>query len=94
LIPYLLAGFAIFIAASIHWVLHRSFWKASILSTVCIVAVSLLFIFVFSSNYLGLDDSATNNSIGDAVLFVARLVSLFGLLISLMVGYFLKAIKQ
>ena len=82
------------IAGGVHWKLPDSFWKASIFSTVVIVAISLLTIFVFQSDYLGLDESASKNgSISDAILFVAALASFFGLLVSLMVGYFLKTIR-
>ncbi|PKG81911.1 hypothetical protein CXF85_15350 [Colwellia sp. 75C3] len=94
MIPYLLAGLSVLIAGGVHWKLPNSFWKASISSTLAIVVLSLLFIFVFQSNYLGLDDeSSQQGNIGEAVLFVSSLVSFFGLLVSLLVGYFLKAIK-
>ena len=94
MIPYLLPVFSILIAGCIHWKSPRTFWKASIFSTVIIVAISLLFIFVFQSNYLGLDDSTREDSnIGSAFLLVSGLVSFFGLLVSVLVGYFLKAIR-
>ncbi|KGJ93883.1 hypothetical protein GAB14E_2438 [Colwellia psychrerythraea] len=94
MIPYLLSGLSILIAGGIHWKLPNSFWKASFLSTVAIVVLSLLFIFVFQSNYLGLDErTLENGNMGGAVLLVSGLVSFFGLLISVLVGYFLKAIR-
>jgi len=94
LIPYLLAGLSILIAGGIHWKLPNSYWKASIVSTLAILVTSLLFVFVFQSNYLGLDESATENgNIGVAVLFVSVLVSFFGLLVSLMVGHFFKTVR-
>jgi hypothetical protein len=89
LVPYLLAGLSILIAGGVHWKLPNSFWQASMYSTLAIVVVSLLFIFVFQSNYLGLDEN-----IGVAVLLVSALVSFFGLLVSLMVGYFLKIVRS
>ena len=94
MIPYLLAGLSVLIAGGVHWKLPNSFWKASLGSTLAIVVLSLLFIFVFQSNYLGLDDDTSQNgNIGEAVLFVLALVSFFGLLVSVLVGYFLKAVK-
>jgi len=94
LIPYLLAGLSILIAGGVHWKFPNLFWKASIYSTLIIVVVSLLFIFVFQSNYLGLDKStAEMANVGIAVLLVSALVSFFGLLVSLMVGYFLKIVR-
>ena len=94
MIPYLLAGLSVLIAGGIHWKLPNSYWKASIVSTLAILVTSLLFVFVFQSNYLGLDESSTENgNIGVAVLFVSVLVSFFGLLVSLMVGHFLKTIR-
>jgi hypothetical protein len=94
LIPYLLAGLSILIAGGVHWKLPSSFWKASTLSTVIIVVISLLSIFALQSNYLGLDENAAKNgNISVAVLFVSVLVSFFGFLVSLMVGYFLKTIR-
>jgi len=90
LIPYLLTGFSVLIAVGIHWKLPNDFWKASAISTVTIVVTSLLFIFIFQSNYLGLDE---NGNIGDAVVLVAGLVTFFALLVSVLVGYFLKAIR-
>ena len=95
MIPYLLTGLSLLIAGGVHWKLPDSFWKASILSTAVIVVISLLFIFVFQSNYLGLDENtAKNGNISVAVLFVLVLVSFFGFLFSLMVGLFLKAIRS
>jgi hypothetical protein len=95
LIPYLLAGLSILIAGGVHWKLPNSFWKASIYSTLVIVVVSLLFIFVFQSNYLGLDENvAETANVGAAVLLVSVLVSFFGLLVSLMVGFFLKIVRS
>ena len=96
MIPYLLAGLSILIAGGIHWKLPNSYWKASIVSTLAILVTSLLFVFVFvfQSNYLGLDESATENgNIGVAVLFVSVLVLFFGLLVSLMVGHFIKTVR-
>jgi amino acid transporter len=94
LIPYILTGFSLVIAGGIHWKLPNSFWKASLISTVSIVLISLILIFVFQSNYLGLDQSVQENgNIGFAVLFVAGLISFFSLLVSVLVGYFLKAIR-
>lgn len=94
MIPYLLAGLSILIAGGIHWRLPNSYWKASIVSTLAIVTTSLVFIFIFQSNYLGLDENAAENgNISVAVLFVSALVSFFGLLVSLMVGYFLKIVR-
>jgi|TARA_R110001592_G_scaffold347028_1_gene639993 hypothetical protein len=95
LVPYLLAGLSILIAGGVHWKLPNSFWQASMYSTLAIVVVSLLFIFVFQSNYLGLDENtAETANIGVAVLLVSALVSFFGLLVSLMVGYFLKIVRS
>jgi hypothetical protein len=94
LIPYILTGFSLVIAGVFHWKLPNSFWKASLISTISIVVLSLLLIFVFQSNYLGLDQSVQENgNIGFAVLFVAGLISFFSLLVSVLVGYFLKAIR-
>jgi Ca2+/Na+ antiporter len=95
LVPYLLAGLSILIAGGVHWKFPNSFWQASMYSTLAIVVVSLLFIFVFQSNYLGLDENtAETANIGVAVLLVSALVSFFGLLVSLMVGYFLKIVRS
>ena len=94
MIPYILTGFSLVIAGGFHWKLPNSFWKASLISTISIVVLSLLLIFVFQSNYLGLDQSVQENgNIGFAVLFVAGLISFFSLLVSVLVGYFLKAIR-
>ena len=94
MIPYLLAGLSVLIAGTIHWKLPNYFWKASALSTVVIVVLTLLIIFVFQSNYLGLDDSANNSdNISAAVLLVSGLITFFGFLISVLVGYYLKAIR-
>jgi hypothetical protein len=82
------------IAGYIHWKLPTSFWKASIISSVLIVAISLLIIFVFQSDYLSLDESTKGDAnIGYAVLLVSGLVAFFGSLVSVLVGYFLKAVK-
>ena len=95
MIPYLLAALSILIAGVLHWKLPSTFWKATVLSTVVIVGVSLLFIFVFQPNYLGFEEgTAESGNIGSAVLFVLALASFFGFLVSLMVGHFLKTIKN
>jgi len=94
LIPYLLAGLSVLIAGGFHWKLPNSFWKASIVSTLTIVTLSLLFMFAFQSDFLSVnDDSSQNVNIVETVLFISGLVSVFALLVSLLVGYFLKAVK-
>ena len=94
MIPYLLTGFSLLIAGWFHWRFPHTFWKASAISAIGIVITSLLFIFVFQSNYLGLDENAQlNDNFSTIVLAVTGLISFFGLLISVLVGYFLKAIR-
>ena len=82
------------IAVVLHWNMPNSFWKASLISTVIILILSLLTIFVLQSNYLGFESGVTpkGNSAGIVVL-VGGLVVFFGLITSLLVGYLLRELK-
>jgi len=94
MVSYLLAGLSVLIAGGVHWKLPNSFWKASIFSTLLIVTLSLFIMFYFQSDFLSSKgDNSQDVNIVETVLIVSGLASFFALLISLLMGYFLKAIK-
>lgn len=94
MISYLLTGLSIIIAGGMHWKNPHTFWRTSFISMAIIVVISLIGLYTFQSNNLGLaENTQDQSSMINAVLIATGLLSFFGLLVSVLVGYFLKAIR-
>lgn len=94
MLPYLITGLSILIAVISHLRLPKDFWKATLISTLGILLISMLSFFVFQSSYLGLQNSrSVSNNPSMLMILIAVLIVFFGVLISIFVGYLLKTIR-
>ncbi|QCZ94596.1 hypothetical protein [Salinimonas iocasae] len=94
MVPYLLTGLSVLVAGVIHWSAPHAFWRATLTSTATILLLSIAALFIFqSSGFLVSEETGQSADIADSLLLVTGLVSFFGLLISIFVGWFLRAIR-
>lgn len=94
MVPYLLTGLSVLVAGVIHWSAPHAFWRATLTSTATILLLSIAALFIFqSSGFLINEETGQSADIADSLLLVTGLVSFFGLLISIFVGWFLRAIR-
>ncbi|MBD3585981.1 hypothetical protein HHX48_09555 [Salinimonas sp. HHU 13199] len=94
MVPYLLTGLSVLVAGVIHWSAPHAFWRATLTSTATILLLSIAALFIFqSSGLLVSEETGQSADITDSLLLVTGLVSFFGLLISIFVGWFLRAVR-
>ncbi|MBU2977585.1 hypothetical protein [Alteromonas sp. C1M14] len=86
---YLLAAVALIIAFAINWLMPRPFWRATLLSSVLIVAATTLGLL-----YLPLGTDANAEKVRDWVWTIQPLLGFFGILISVFVGWFLHVVRR
>ncbi|WP_218352322.1 hypothetical protein [Alteromonas lipotrueiana] len=94
MVAYLLTGLSVVIAGVIHWSAPHAFWRATITSTATILLLSVAALFIFqSSGMLVSDETGESADIASSLLTVTGLVSFFGFLISVFVGWFLRTVR-
>ena len=95
MVPYLLTGLSVLVAGVIHWHAPRAFWRATLTSTATILLLSVAALFIFqSSGMLVSEKTGKSADIADSMLAVTGLVTFFGLLISIFVGWFLNVVRR
>ncbi|MDP2560074.1 hypothetical protein [Psychrobium sp. 1_MG-2023] len=94
LIPYFLALLSVICAAVIHYKMPNEFFKATAIATTITVFSSVFCLFLFQDNLLEMAPEGVTASIPlQTFLLAAGLSTLYGVLIALLVGYFVKAIR-
>ena len=89
MVPYLLTGLSVLVAGVIHWSAPHAFWRATLTSTATILLLSVAALFIFqASGFLVSEETGEEADIMGSLLVVTALVSFFGFLISIFVGWF------
>jgi len=92
--PYLLSVVSLIVAAAFHFKLPNAYWKATLLATFATILISVVAIILLENNFaLSSDDNSMASWITTTGIIVG-FTAFYGLLISLLVGYFIKAIKS
>ncbi|AXR05361.1 hypothetical protein [Salinimonas sediminis] len=95
MVPYLLTGLSVLVAGVIHWSAPHAFWRATLTSTATILLLSVAALFIFqASGFLVSEETGEEADIMGSLLVVTALVSFFGFLISIFVGWFLRTVRH
>lgn len=86
---YLLAALALIVAFAINWVMPKPFWRATLVSSLAVVAVTTLGLL-----YLPLGVGHEAEKVRSWVLSILPLLGFFGILISVFVGWFLHVVRK
>lgn len=90
--PYFLTILAIIISLVSHWQQPHQYWKAIIQSTVILVVVTLVTMLGF--NHFPNNPSVDTSNFALIVAIIIGLSAFYASLISMLVGYFLRAVRQ
>lgn len=94
MVPYLLTGLSVLVAGIIHWNAPRTFWKATLMSTAVILLLSVAALYIFqASGMLTAPKSGEEPDLTSYLMYITALVSFFGLLVSVFVGWFLQVVR-
>lgn len=89
MVPYILTILCVLVAGAIHWASPKAYWKATMVSTAIILLFSVAALFIFqASGMLVSEHTGENADFSGQMLNITILVSFFGFLISLFVGWF------
>ena len=95
MVPYFLTLLCVLVAGIIHWTFPKTFWKSTAMSTAIILLVSLAALFIFkASGLLMSEETGKTPDFSGNLLMITVLISFFGLLISIFVGWFLRVIRN
>ncbi len=95
MVPYLLTGLSVLVAGIIHWHAPRTFWKATLMSTAVILLLSVAALFIFeAAGMFNSQQAGQEPDLSGYLMYITALVSFFGLLVSLFVGWFLRIVRQ
>lgn len=94
MVPYFLTLLCVLVAGIIHWLFPKTFWKSTVMSTAIILLLSLAALFIFkASGMLLSDETGKAPDFSGKLLMITALVSFFGFLISVFVGWFLRVVR-
>jgi len=93
-VPYFLTVLCVLVASIIHWVFPKTFWKSTIMSTAVILLFSLAALFIFKASGMLMNDNGENPDFTGKLFMITLLLSFFGLLISIFVGWFLRVVRS
>lgn len=95
MVPYLLTGLSVLVAGIIHWHAPRTFWKATVMSTAVILLLSVAALYIFqAAGMLNTETSGQAPDLTSYLMYITALVSFFGLLVSVFVGWFLRVVRN
>lgn len=95
MVPYTLTILCVCVAGAIHWMSPKAYWKATIMSTAVILLFSVAALFIFqASGMLVSEQTGENADFSGQMLTITILVTFFGFLISLFVGWFLRVVRH
>lgn len=95
MVPYLLTGLSVLVAGVIHWHSPRTFWKATLMSTAVILLLSVAALYIFqAAGMLNTGSAGKTPELTGYLMYITALVSFFGLLVSVFVGWFLRVVRN
>ena len=95
MVPYIITILCVFVAGAIHWMSPKAYWKATLMSTAVILLFSIAALFIFqASGMLVSEHTGENADFSGQMLTITILVTFFGFLISLFVGWFLRVVRH
>lgn len=95
MVPYILTILCVLVAGIIHWVSPKAYWKATIMSTAVILLFSVAALFIFqASGMLISEQTGENADFSGKMLIITTMLTFFGFLISLFVGWFLRVVRS
>ena len=95
MVPYILTVLCIGVAGAIHWFAPKVFWKATFMSTAVILLFSIAALFIFNaSGMLVSEHTGKNPDFSNELPTISLLMTFFGFLISVFVGWFLQVVRR
>ncbi len=95
MVPYVLTILCVLVAGAIHWASPKAYWKATAVSTAIILLFSIAALFIFQASGMLVNEyTGENADFSGQMLTITLLVTFFGFLISLFVGWFLRVVRN
>lgn len=93
MVPYLLTILCVLVAGAIHWAFPKTFWKSTLMSAAVILLFSIAALFIFKASGMLMTEAGEDPDFSGKLLMITALMSFFGLLISIFVGWFLRVVR-